>query len=201
MANEKRPYRMTRRAELEAQTRQRIAESAVALHERLGPANTSISAVAEHAGVRRSTVYRHFPDERALFVACSGLWSQANPPPDIERWAAILDPDERLRSALDELYGYYRQTEPMLAHLLRDQATSPVVREFFSPFHELLGASRDVLVAGRRVRGAARRRRLLAATGHALAFTTWQSLAREQQLDDAQAAELMCRLVEAAASG
>jgi AcrR family transcriptional regulator len=198
MTDEKRTYRMTKRAELEAQTRQRITESAVELHERLGPAHTSISAVAEQAGVRRSTVYRHFPDERALFAACSGLWSQANPPPNIGRWAEIGDPDERLRSALEELYGYYRQTERMMAHLFRDEATSPVVREVFSPFRRFLDASREILMTGRSVRSAARRRRVIAAIGHALAFTTWQSLAGEQHLDDAQAAELMCRLVEAA---
>ena len=198
MTVEKRTYRMTKRAELEAQTRQRIAESAVELHERFGPARTSISAVAEHAGVRRSTVYRHFPDERALFAACSGLWSQANPPPDIGRWAEIRDPSARLRSALEELYGYYRQTERMMAHVLRDESASPVVREFFSPFRAFLESSREILMDGRRVRGAARRRRVLAAIGHALAFTTWQSLAGEQGLDDAQSAELMCLLVETA---
>src|SRR5215831_9293800 len=118
MSDQKRPYRMKRRAELEAQTRQRITESAVALHQRLGPARTSISAIAEHAGVRRSTVYRHFPDENALFAACSSHWRAANPRPEPARWRMIEDPDERLRVALSELYEYYRRTEGMLANLL-----------------------------------------------------------------------------------
>ena len=96
MSDEKRQYRMKRRAEQEAQTRLRITESAVDLHGTLGPARTSISAVAEHAGVRRSTVYRHFPDEAALFGACSAHWAAANPPPDLGGWATIADPDERL---------------------------------------------------------------------------------------------------------
>ena len=82
MSDQKRPYRMTRRAALEAETRLRITESAIALHERLGPARTTVSAIAEHAGVRRSTVYRHYPDEEALFDACSSHWRAANPPPD-----------------------------------------------------------------------------------------------------------------------
>src|SRR4051812_49797197 len=81
MTDEKRPYRMKRRAELEASTRLRITESAVALHGTLGPARTSISAIAEHAGVRRSTVYRHFADEAALFAACSSHWRAADPAP------------------------------------------------------------------------------------------------------------------------
>jgi len=86
MADEKRTYRMTRRAELEAQTRLRITESTVALHGTVGPAHTSISAIAEHAGVRRSTVYRHFPDEAALFNACSAHWLAEHPTPDLAAW-------------------------------------------------------------------------------------------------------------------
>src|SRR5215831_10893429 len=102
MSDQKRPYRMKRRAELEEQTRTRITESAVALHEELGPARTSISAIAERAGVRRSTVYRHFPDDDSLFAACSSHWRAANPPPDLGAWAAIADPAERTRTALAE---------------------------------------------------------------------------------------------------
>src|SRR5438067_9971807 len=114
MADQKRSYRKKRRAELEQQTRLKITEAAEELHGTVGPARTSISAVAARAGVRRSTVYRHFPDEAALFAACSGHWMAANPPPDLEAWAAILDPEARLASALLQLYGYYRRTEPML---------------------------------------------------------------------------------------
>src|SRR5204863_5240114 len=121
MSDQKRPYRMKRRAELEEQTRRRITESAVALHEELGPAQTSISAIAEHAGVRRSTVYRHFPDEDALFDACSAHWRAANPPPDPRVWAAIEDPAARTERALRELYAFYARTEPMYTSLLRDE--------------------------------------------------------------------------------
>src|SRR6266511_6252571 len=107
----KRPYRMKKRAELQERTRRRITESAVELHGTLGPSRTSISAVAAHAGVRRSTVYRHFPDEAALFDACSAHWRAANPYPDVDAWARIEDADERLGVALGELYAYYRRTE------------------------------------------------------------------------------------------
>src|ERR1700704_6593204 len=102
---------MKRRAESEEATRLRITESAVELHGTLGPARTSISAVAERAGVRRSTVYRHFPDEAALFGACSAHWTAANPPPDIASWKGIADPAERFERALEEMYGYYRSEE------------------------------------------------------------------------------------------
>src|SRR3954466_6401562 len=100
MSTQTRTYRKSRRAALEEQTRLRITESAVALHEELGPARTSISAIAERAGVRRSPVYRHFPDEDALFTACSTHWRAANPPPDLGGWAAIADAAERTQTAL-----------------------------------------------------------------------------------------------------
>ena len=198
MTDQRRPYRMKRRAELEARTRRRITESAVALHGTLGPAHTSISAIAEHAGVRRSTVYRHFPDEAALFAACSSHWLTANPPPELDGWRAIEPPDERLRTALEELYRHYRRTERMRENVLRDEASVPLISKSLAGYRAYLAEATDVLMRSRGLRGrvAARTR---AAVGHALAFTSWQSLAREQGLDDRQAAELMCRLVAAAA--
>ena len=192
-----RPYRMQRRADSQEQTRLRITESAVELHRTLGPSRTSISAVAAHAGVRRSTVYRHFPDEAALFDACSAHWATANPPPDLAAWAAISAPDERLQVALDELHAYYRQTERMLDNLLRDEAISPLVKERFAALRGYFAAAQDTLLQGRGLRGAARRR-TKAAIGHAIAFPTWKSLVREQGLSNADAAALMRALVAAA---
>jgi AcrR family transcriptional regulator len=199
MTVKKRPYVKKRRAELEDATRRRITESAVELHGTLGPSRTSLSAVAEHAGVRRSTLYRHFPDEAALFAACSAHWRASNPPPDLGRWAAITDPDKRLRVALQELYAHYRRTASMMNNLLRDEDTMPTVKRTFGGFRNYITVAQETLMTGRRTRGAARQR-VLAATGHALAFTTWRSLVREQGLDDPQAADLMCRLVGAATS-
>jgi AcrR family transcriptional regulator len=190
MSDQTRPYRKKRRAELEEQTRLRITEAAVALHERLGPAHTSVSAVAEHAGVRRSTVYRHFPDEEALFAACSSHWRAANPPPDLTAWAAIEDPKERTETALRELYAFYRRTEGMYTSLLRDEALVAPVQRGMGDFRGYLAAIQDVLMAGRR-----RTRHTRAAIGHALAFPTWRSLTREQGLSDDDAVALMSRLV------
>jgi AcrR family transcriptional regulator len=194
MSTETRRYEKKRRAELEAETRRRITETAVELHGTVGPSRTSISAIAERAGVRRSTVYRHFPDETALFAACSSHWEAANPPPDLAGWEAIEEPDERLRAALEELYGFYRRTERMMENLHRDEDTMPTVRRRFAGFHGYLDTGRDLLLHGRPERGR-RRAEARAAIGHALAFATWRSLTREQDLDDRQAAELMRRLV------
>ncbi len=199
MSDKKRPYKMKRRAEAEAQTRQRITESAVELHGSLGPARTSMSAVAEHAGVPRSTVYRHFADEEALFGACSAHWAAENPPPDITAWEKIKDPDERLEVALGELYTYYRQAGGMLDKLLRDEATVPMIAELFAPYHQFLAAITEILVRGRGLRGKARVR-VRAAIGHATSFRTWQQLTGEGGLSDEGAAELMRRLVAAAAA-
>jgi AcrR family transcriptional regulator len=190
---------MKRRAESAEATRLKITESAVELHGTLGPARTSISAVAERAGVRRSTVYRYFPDEAALFGACSAHWLAANPPPDVEGWKAIADPAQRLDRALGEMYGYYRGVEEMMENLLRDAPTAPVVRELMGGFWGMLDAAGDVLIAGTGTRGRARRR-TAAAIGHALEFSTWLSLTREQGLDDSQAVELMSGLVKGASA-
>jgi AcrR family transcriptional regulator len=197
MTDEKRSYRKKRRAELEALTARRITESTVELHGTLGPSRTSISAVAKHAGVRRSTVYRYFPDEAALFGACTAHWMAANPVPDLGRWAAIDDLDERLSVALLDLYAHYHRTEQMMENILRDEATMPIVKQLLSGYRDYLTAARDTLVGGRRARGRARQR-VVAAIGHALSFATWRSLVREQGLSDSQAADLMCRFVSAA---
>jgi AcrR family transcriptional regulator len=195
MSNQKRPYRMKRRAELEEQTRQRITESAVALHEELGPAQTTISAIAERAGVRRSTVYRHFPDDETLFAACSSHWRAANPPPDPSSWSSIDDPDERTRAALRAVYAFYRRTEAMYVSLLRDEPLVPAVERRLRDFHGYLRSVGDELAAGRGMRGR-RAQYVRAALGHALAFPTWRSLTQEQGLRDDDAVELMARLVE-----
>lgn len=197
MTHQTRSYRMSRRAEAQDRTRQRITESAVELHGTLGPARTTMRAIAEHAGVRRSTLYRHFADEAAVFGACSAHWIAAHPFPDIDGWAAIPDPDERLRAALVELYGFYAGGAQMLGNLLRDEQLSELVREHLAVFHGFLDAAREALLEGRALRGAARRP-VSAALGHALAFSTWRSLVVEQGLGTEDAVLMMCSLVRLA---
>jgi AcrR family transcriptional regulator len=199
MSSQPRKYTKRRRAEQEEQTRQRITEAAVALHGSVGPARTTISAVAEKAGVQRATVYRYFPDDEALFAACSGHWAATNPSPDPAPWAAITDPAARLRRALEELYAYYRRNEGMLENVTRDR---PVVAAMAKPAGRMRAyfeAVVDTIVAGRPERGHARRR-VKAATAHATSFTTWQSLVRQNGLNDREAVRLMARMVEAAGS-
>jgi AcrR family transcriptional regulator len=194
MSSQKRQYTMRRRAELEEETRRRITESAVELHEEVGPAQTSISAIADRAGVRRSTVYRHFPDEEALFAACSAHWRAANPPPDPGSWSSMADVHERTRTAIRSLYGFYDGTEAMYTSLLRDESLVPAVAKRLRDFHGYLRSIQDDLAAGRGLRGR-RKQHTRAAIGHALAFPTWRSLTRDEGLSNEEAAELMARLV------
>jgi AcrR family transcriptional regulator len=194
----RRPYRLKRRAELQDHTRLRITEAAVELHGTLGPEHTTISAVAQQAGVRRATVYRHFPTEDDLFAACSTHWIVNNPQPDLNRWRALLDPHERLEAALTELYAYYGRTHRMLTNLLRDEATVPVVRRLMVAYWGYLSAAREVLMAGRGLDNH-RGERVAAVVSHALALPTWRSLVLEGGLDDSEAVELMSGLVSMAA--
>lgn len=191
-----RPYRKTKRAESEAETRQRIVEATVALHETVGPARTTVKAIAERAGVQRATVYKHFPDLQALFDACNAHYYERHPMPDPRRWSAIESAGERLHVALNELYEWFEQTEQMLAAGIRDiETVPPATREaFFGYFHHV----RDVLVSGREERGRVRRK-VSAAIGHAVSFATWRSLVREQSLTRTEAVSLMSATVDAAA--
>src|SRR3954451_16325164 len=158
ISSPRRRYQKRARATKEQQTRLRIIEAAMALHGTVGPAHTTVSAIAERAGVRRATVYRHFPDERALFLGCSGAWGERHPVPDPAAWSAIDDPVERLQGALgalsgwcggggaaleaarELLYGWYEEAEPMLDKRLRDMEAVPIVAELQAGRLEYLAA-------------------------------------------------------------
>jgi AcrR family transcriptional regulator len=189
-----RKYEMKRRTRRQEETRRRIVEATVELHKTVGMARTTISAIAEKAGVQRLTVYRHFPDERALFSACAGHWRAANPPPDPASWTQVADPEERLRVALSEVYAYHRRTEPMMANVIRDAPVHPLTREMAEPYVRHWERMRYVLATGWGVEDE-QLALLLAALAHALDFQTWHSLVRQQGLNDEQAAELMVGMV------
>lgn len=189
-----RKYEMKRRAKRQEETRRRIIEATVGLHETIGMAQTTISAIAEKAGVERLTVYRHFPDERALFSACAAHFSDTNPAPDPASWTQVSDPQQRLRTALGEVYAYHRRTEPMMANFFRDAPVKPVLFEVGAPYMQLFDRMRYVLATGWGVEDE-RLDLLLAALGHALDLQTWCSLVRQQGLGDEQAVELMVGMV------
>lgn len=193
-----RKYELRLRAEQQAATRRRIVEAVEALHREIGPARTTIKAIAERAGVERLTVYRHFADEQELFAACSALFRERTGPPDPAAWRGIADPEARLRAALAELYAYYGRGEDMLANIRRDAPQMPALAAVLAPWGRFVEQLREELLAGWGARGR-RRTHLAAAIGHALRFETWQSLVRQEGLGDAQAVELMVATARAAA--
>lgn len=188
------------RAERQAQTRLRIVEAAVELHTTIGPVRTTISAIADRAGVQRQTVYAHFPNERLLFESCTAHGRKLFPPPNVLAWKEISDPNQRVLVALGELYPYFRRTAGGWAAILRDAEVEPLVLEFAEKGRlAYLQTARDVLADGWKVRGT--RLQLLRATlALVVDFRTWETLAAKQGLDDQQAAKLMSDIVACAGS-
>jgi AcrR family transcriptional regulator len=186
---------MRARQENVDQTRQRITEATMRLHEEVGPAATTVSAIADLAGVTRLTVYRHFPDGDELVAACSAHWRSLHPRPDVAAWEEIADPVERVRVALTETYRWAREAAPMLSMIHRDLDHLPAF--------VAIGLAEDertrirVLARGFRVRGRAARR-LKIVLAHALDVRTWQSLCGDGGLRDGEAVDLMTGLVAAA---
>lgn len=181
----KRQYRMRRRAEQVDETRQRITEAAVRLHTSVGPAHTTIAGVAQEAGVTRLTVYRHFEDMDALFVACMGHWSSLNPWPDLAGWRAIEPLDERAREAFDELYAWYDTRHEELLPIFRDQEAMPESAQ------QALAAQLQALTAAIvGAEGADDPSHTRFAVARLLVdFWTWRSLAIEQELTSPRAAD------------
>lgn len=200
MANQNeraRRYRLRRRAESMDDTRRRIAKATFELHTEIGPAKTTIAGIAERAGVERATVYRHFPDDLTLFRGCVGHGMAANPFPATAPWAAIDDPDDRLRAGLADVYAYYRATEFVWPNILRDLPSMPVFQQVnaeagvFAYFDEVRAVLGKGWGRGALVRGA---------IGHAVDFQTWHSLVRSHGLNDRQAVEAMTAMVRCLAS-
>lgn len=187
-----RTYRLKRRAERQDETRQRIVEAAVELHTTLGPARTSILAIAERAGVERPTVYRHFPEMDDLLVACSTHYRERNPQPNPEPWLQISDPGLRLRQGLEAIYAYYSARESELWNILRDAEDMPEVRRVAEPDIQHHQRTMEVLASAW---PNPKDGKLRAAIGHAMDFFAWRSL-RRQGLSNEQAIELMFDLAK-----
>jgi AcrR family transcriptional regulator len=187
-----RTYTLKKRAEQQAETRRRIAEAAVDLHSSVGPARTTLSMVAERAGVQRHTLYAHFPDERSLFRACSGLAMERDPLPDAGPWRSIADRRARLRSGLTTIYAWYERNAGLAACVMRDAEFHPLTREaaeatmgpFMAAWHEVLGENLS-----------ARQRAML---GVALSFYTWRTLTRDSGLAQSAAVGAMVQAIDCA---
>ena len=164
------------------------------LHRTVGPARTTVSAVAEKAGVQRHTYYAHFPEIKDLYQACMGHYSERNPLPEPSSWTDIAEAEERLRVALSELYSYYSGSEAMVSKVLRDAALDPIVQEIMVPFDQYLETVRDVIADAFEASGD-RQEELLGAVALAQDFQTWRTLVRQQELSQDRAVALMVGMV------
>lgn len=195
----RRRYELKERARKLEETHGRIVDAALALHAEVGPARTAIAEVARRAGVGRVTVYNHFPDEGALLRACWERFTARHPPPDPAAWAAIADPEKRLKAALRETWAYFAANEAMLAGITRDAPQLPALAALLDeagvPARE--AEARDVLMPARKP-GGKKEQRVRAAIGLALAFATWQRLTRDEGLPEKEAVKVMLRAVAAA---
>jgi AcrR family transcriptional regulator len=189
-----RKYEMKRRAERQKETHRRITEAAVELHQTVGPARTTVSAIAEKAGVQRHTYYAHFPELKDLYQACMGHYVERNPVPEPSSWADIADAEERLRVALSEVYAYYSGNEAMVSNVLRDAALDPIVQEIMVPFDQYWETVRDVIADAFEASGE-RHEELLGAIALAQDFQTWRTLVRQQELSQDRAVELVVGMV------
>jgi AcrR family transcriptional regulator len=189
-----RPYTLKKRAESQEATRRRIVEAAMRLHEKVGPKNTTISAVAELAGVQRLTVYRHFTDETALFEACTSHWLSLHPPPDPQEWSSIEDGPVRCRSALLALYRYYRGTRRMWTAAYRDETDVEALRKPMKQVRVYLASIADGLAAAFPGVESTPKQHLSTTLHHCVAFPTWASLSA-QGLNDEECTDVAVKWV------
>lgn len=166
-----RNYRLGRRADTQAMTRNRIVEAAVELHSTIGPARTTVSQIAERAGVQRHTYYAHFPNERDLFLACSGLALERDPLPDVASLRSMPPGRNRIQRGLEDLYGWYERNARQAACVLRDAHDHELTREIV----ELRMAPTFVQAAEVLGEGLNENARALLAV--ALDFACWRKLA------------------------
>lgn len=189
-------YQLRARADHVAETRRRIVEATLRLHQTLGPAHTSISAIAAEAGVQRHTVYSHFPDEREIYVACGGLFAERNPFPPVAAWRDIAAPGLRTRRALGEVYAFFRAHERELGPVIRDMPLMPdLIGRRFGPYRD---AAADAIVDGWGLRGG-RAAKVRALVKLALRFETWRALARDEALGGDDAVAVMAEAILCAA--
>lgn len=170
-----RPYRQKRRKESTEETRRRIVDATIELHATIGPARTTIQAIAQRAGVQRLTVYRHLPDETALFRACSGRYLEQNPFPDAGAWQHLTDAGDRTRTALSALYAFYRRTQGVWRNSYRDAHDMPALQAVMDEVQKWLDGMRDDLLKAWRPARAARTE-MQAVLGHAVHFACWDAL-------------------------
>ena len=185
----KRKYQLKARAEQAKETHQQIVEATVMLHEQLGPANTSIKAIAEQAGVQRLTVYRHFPDDASLFEACTSHWLSQHPPPPVANIGESFNPQAQTEKTLLAVYRYYRKTERMWTMAYRDVEEVEALHGPMGRVEAYFDSMRNELVNAWKLK-AENKKQFSLTLRHGLRFSTWRSL-KAEKLSEKKIVELV----------
>ena len=163
-----RRYRLDRRAETAEETRRRIVEATYALHGERGIYATTMTHIADRAGVSVGTVYHHFPTYQDAVFACSQHVAATIPFPTADIFAGLSTPEERVRRLARETFGFYERLPayerirserwgmpPIQAHVEREENDRlALAREVLRPFKvkprlvEACAALLDVAVYG-----------------------------------------------------
>lgn len=154
-----RSYRLGRRAERSADTRRRIVEATLTLHDEQGISRTSVRDVARRAEVAPSTVLQHFPRMDELVRACGELSDRLAPMPTEAVLAGASGTADGVRRMASAMFEWWQAMGPGFDHLRVDRCRIPQVDAWMDDIarrHRLLaaaalgraGASRvDLLVA------------------------------------------------------
>jgi AcrR family transcriptional regulator len=143
-----RRYRLDRRAETAEQTRRRIVEATHALHAERGIYATSMTQIAQRAGVSVGTVYHHFPTYQDAVFACSQRAAEMFPFPSADIFVGLSTLENRVRRLVRESFGFYERLPeyervrserwgmpPIQAHAEREENNRrALAREALRPF-------------------------------------------------------------------
>jgi AcrR family transcriptional regulator len=124
----RRPYQLKRRAENAEETRRRLVRATFALHGERGIAATTMTQIAERAGVGVGTVYHHFPTLDDTINACGQMVMATYPPPSEAIFAGVPTMRERLLRLARALFEHLDRVAFDVIRADRDRL--PIVRKF-----------------------------------------------------------------------
>jgi AcrR family transcriptional regulator len=189
-----RKYSMEMRTAAVEETRRRIIDATVQLHNEHGVSATSMQDIADRAGVALATVYRHFPSLDDLVPACGGRNLEMNPPPTASVFERLDSGDDRVRALVQALFTHYERGVRPYEVGFAEAVTLPVMAGLMNE----LGAHVEGLVTGA-IAPFNPDRALHALAVGLCDFRVWRSLT-EAGLSSAAAAESVTRLIVTALS-
>jgi len=131
---------MGKRAAAQEETRERIIDATVALHDEKGITQTTINDIAARAGVGAATVLRHFPDTNALVTACGQHVAAEMAPPcpedAAELFAGLTTPESRLGRLVQELHAFYARARMRIEIAEQDRTRVEALDQFLTMLEE-----------------------------------------------------------------